>query len=93
VILDDKEARGHNFSYDELFNDQPTRTLSGKAHEKDASERLARTRRLFYVTCTRAKKSLAVIAYSKNPEKTGEMAIMKGWFSKDEIVCADKDFQ
>jgi len=93
VILDDEEARGYTFSYDELFNDQPTRTLSGKAHENNTSERLARTRRLFYVTCTRAKKSLAVIAYSKNPEKTGEMAINKKWFSKDEIVCADKDFQ
>jgi len=36
---------------------------------------------------------LAVIAYSKNPEMTGEMAIEKGWFSEGEIVCADKDFQ
>ena len=93
VILDDKEARGYAFSYEELFNDQPTPALSGKSHEKDTSKRLARTRRLFYVTCTRAKKSLAVVAYSKNPAKTGEMAIKKGWFSEGEIVCADKDFQ
>jgi gamma-glutamylcyclotransferase (GGCT)/AIG2-like uncharacterized protein YtfP len=41
---------------------------------------------LFYVTCTRAKKSLAVVMYTNNPEKVKEEVIKKGWFKEEEIV-------
>lgn len=45
-----------------------------------------RTQRLFYVTCTRAKKSLAVVMYTNNAEKVKSEVIDRGWFEDAEIV-------
>ena len=44
-----------------------------------------RTTRLFYVACTRAERSLAVVAYTKDVEAVKGTAISNGWFSEDEI--------
>ena len=44
-----------------------------------------RTRRLFYVTCSRAEDSLALIAYSVNPQRVREHVLSEGWFEEDEI--------
>jgi len=44
-----------------------------------------RTRRLFYVTCSRAEDGLALIAYSDNPEKVREHVLNRGWFEDSEI--------
>ena len=53
VIMDDAEARGFSFKYEDLFG--------GKvAGEKTVES----TKRLFYVTASRAKESLALVAYS-----------------------------
>ena len=45
-----------------------------------------RTQRLLYVTCTRAKESLAVVMYTDNPEGVKTEAIRKGWFEDNEII-------
>ena len=59
VILDDAQARGFLFSYEKLFGVKAQSDTDEKnAHDgKDTS--ITRTARLFYVACTRAKKSLA----------------------------------
>lgn len=80
VILDDEEARGFQFSYEQLFGIK-TRSTS----EESRKNMIERTQRLFYVTCTRAKKSLAIIAYTKDPENVKKEAIDREWFSKNEI--------
>ena len=49
-----------------------------------------RTQRLFYVTCTRAKNSLAVVMYTRNPDGVKSEAIRKGWFEDDEIIVITK---
>lgn len=86
VILDDEEARGFLFSYDKLFGaKEPSDTDRRNANEgKETS--IDRTRRLFYVTCSRAENSLAIIAYTKEPEKVKQHAMEKGWFSEYEII-------
>lgn len=45
-----------------------------------------RTLRLFYVTCSRAEESLAIIAYTKDPIKVKNHAISQGWFDENEII-------
>ncbi len=45
-----------------------------------------RTRRLFYVICSRAEESLAVVAYTNNPVELKEKLFGKGWFSDNEII-------
>lgn len=86
VILDDEEARGFLFSYEKLLGaTPPTQTDIKNATEgKDTS--IDRTRRLFYVTCSRAEKSLAIVAYTKNPAKIKEYAAAQGWFAEEEII-------
>ena len=85
VIMDDAGSRGFLFSYEKLFGAKAkTDTDIMNEHEgKDTS--ILRTTRLFYVACTRAKKSLAVIAYTDNVTAVQATAISNGWFTEDEI--------
>ena len=58
-----------------------------KKNEREGNDStLERTRRLFYVTCSRAEKSLAVVAYTSNPEAVKEFSISQGWFVDSEVV-------
>ena len=75
VIMDDEEARGFLFKYEDLFG--------GKSSGEKTVEA---TRRLFYVTCSRAKQSLALIAYTGAPDRVRKFVFQEGWFSKDEII-------
>lgn len=86
VVLDDAEARGFLFSYEKLFGakEQTDTDLKNEQEGKDTSNR--RTARLFYVACTRAMESLAVVAYSENPELVKSTALRNGWFSEEEIL-------
>lgn len=85
VILDDAQARGFLFSYEKLFGVKAQSDTDVKnAHEgKDTS--ITRTARLFYVACTRAKKSLAIVAYTENEELVRDTALSNGWFLENEI--------
>lgn len=73
VIMDDHEARGFLFKYDKLFG--------GGAEDNQT----ASTRRLFYVTCSRAQRSLALVAYAENPERVRNQLLASGWFKSEEI--------
>lgn len=86
VILDDEQARGFLFSYEKLFGAKELSETDRKniAERKETS--IDRTRRLFYVTCSRAKESLAIIAYTKNPDEVKKHAIVQGWFEENEIM-------
>ena len=85
VILDDAQARGFLFSYEKLFGVKAQSDTDEKnAHDgKDTS--ITRTARLFYVACTRAKKSLAIVAYTENEEMVRDTALVNGWFLENEI--------
>jgi len=85
VIIDDVEARGFMFSYDKLFGAKEL-TASDKKNEAEGNETgIDRTRRLFYVACSRAEKYLAIVAYTDNPEIVKENALAYGWFEESEI--------
>jgi DNA helicase-2/ATP-dependent DNA helicase PcrA len=75
VIMDDEETRGFLFKYLDLFGGKSTGEKTVEA-----------TRRLFYVTCSRAKQSLALIAYTGAPESVRTFVLREGWFSDDEII-------
>lgn len=86
VVLDDEDAGGNFFSYDKLFGVKtPTKSdIENQAKGKETS--IDRTRRLFYVTCSRAEESLAIIAYTSEPIKVKENALRQKWFAEEEIV-------
>lgn len=85
AIISDDEARGFLFSYEKLFGVKlPTQT--DRKNELEGKETsLDRTRRLFYVTCTRAVESLAVLAFTANPGEVKTYVSQKGWFDDSEI--------
>lgn len=86
VIMDDSKARGFMFSFEKLLGaKEPTQTdLQNEQEGKENS--FDRTRRLFYVTCSRAKNSLAIVAYTENPNKVKESVLSKQWFKEDEVI-------
>lgn len=86
VIIDDSEIKGFLFSYDKLFGVKDLSNVDLKNRENGKETSIERTQRLFYVTCTRAKNSLAVVMYTNNPERVKTETIRKGWFEENEII-------
>lgn len=85
VIMDDTESKGFLFSYEKLFGAKAKTETDIKNEHEGKDTGIMRTTRLFYVACTRAEKSLAVVAYSQNKEAVKNTAISNGWFSLEEI--------
>jgi len=85
VILDDSDARGFLFSYDKLFEAKPLSDTDRKHIAEATDGGITRTRRLLYVTCTRAEKSLALVAYTENPDALVSVAVRNHWFAAEEI--------
>jgi DNA helicase II / ATP-dependent DNA helicase PcrA len=85
VIASDEEARGFMFSYEKLFGVKKGQ----KRGQEEKETSIDRTRRLFYVTCSRAESSLAIVAYSSSPEEVRRMAVERGWFEADEVEVWD----
>lgn len=85
VVISDEEARGFMFNYGKLMGikDKTKTDIDNETAGKETS--LDRTRRLFYVTCSRAEESLAIVYYSDNPQAVRESLIARGWFEADEI--------
>ena len=85
VLIDEEAAKGNMFSYEKLFNVAPLSQTDIKNKEMGKENSIDRTNRLFYVTCTRAKESLAILMYTSNTERAKQTAIHNGWFGKNEI--------
>lgn len=90
VIIDDADTRGFLFSYDKLFGvKSPTKTdIDNLANGRETS--IDRTRRLFYVTCSRAEESLAIVAYTNKPGEVKKTVIANGWFDESEIIIGNE---
>jgi DNA helicase-2/ATP-dependent DNA helicase PcrA len=87
VILDDAEARGFMFEYGKLFGDKELSSTDEKNIDEGKDSSIDRTRRLLYVTCSRAEESLALVVYAENPETVKTHVIAAGWFGEDEVDC------
>lgn len=85
VIIDDSEAKGPMFSYDKLFGLEERTETDIKHTEAGKESSIDRTQRLFYVTCTRAKESLAIVMYTSDSDKVKNQVISKEWFADQEI--------
>lgn len=86
VLLDDGAMRGRSFSYDKALGIQELSQADSKNISEGKDNTISRTLRLLYVTCTRAKKSLALICYCNNPAGLKAQLLSKQYFTEDEIV-------
>lgn len=86
VVMDDTESKGFLFSYEKLFGAVAPSPTDLERQRSGEESTLDRTRRLLYVTCSRAERSLALVAYSTHPQKVREHVLKQGWFDETEIV-------
>ena len=87
VVMDDKQAGGHLFSYDKLFGatELEERDLDNFNAGKETT--IDRSLRLLYVTCSRARESLALVLWAEKPAEALEFARHKsGWFAAEEVA-------
>ena len=89
VILDDTEARGFMFGYGKLLGDKELSATDLKNISEGKDNSIERTRRLLYVTCSRAERSLALVAYTENPAAVKQHVIDSGWFEESEVDLLD----
>jgi DNA helicase-2/ATP-dependent DNA helicase PcrA len=89
VVLDDEESAYNLYSYGKYFGYTP---LSGTDRENVANgddSVVDRTRRLFYVCCSRATKDLAVVLFASDIAEARAAVLRKGFFPEDEIYDAE----
>ncbi|GFM11863.1 UvrD-helicase domain-containing protein [Enterobacter sp. M4-VN] len=85
VVINDDEADGFLFSYDKLLGVKEL-TKTDRDNERDGKDHaLARTRRLLYVTCSRAEKSLAIVIYTSQPALAKRNVVAAGWLQENEV--------
>lgn len=89
VILDDDEGRHNQFSYDKYFGLKPLSATDNTNAAEGLETSIDRTRRLFYVCCTRALKDLAVVLFTENVELACQRIALMEIFSNDEIHSLD----
>lgn len=86
VLMDDGEARGFMFGYDKLLGAKTYTAADIKNAQEGKDTSIDRTRRLFYVTCSRARSSLALVVYSGDPAAVRAHVIANEWFAPDEVL-------
>lgn len=89
VVISDGEAGGFMFSYEKLFGIKEPTPADIKNENEGNDSSLSRTRRLLYVTCSRAEESLALVVYSSNPVGVRDWVVREGWFESEEVVLLD----
>ena len=85
VIIDDEEGRMNAFSYGKYFGVTALSPTDQSNIGKGKDSVLDRTRRLFYVCCSRARRDLCVIVFSNNPTTMHEAIERKGIFDPGDL--------
>lgn len=86
VIIDEKSSQGTMFNYEKLFGIMPKSPTDLKNESEGKETTLDRTRRLLYVTCSRAIDSLAIVFYTDCVDTTASALSQTSWFSENEII-------
>lgn len=86
VVMDDDDSGGFLFSYEQYFGAKAISKESQKKLDMGEETGLDRTRRLFYVTSTRAKNSLVHVIYTSDVTKVKENLIARKFAREDEVV-------
>ena len=85
VVIDDQEARGFMFSYDKLLGAKALSSTDLGHIEAGEETTVDRTRRLLYVTASRAEESLAILVYSSDLARVKATVIEAEWFAEGEV--------
>lgn len=89
TILDDEEGTHNLFSYDKLFGIKELSDTDQQNIEQGKDYSVPRTRRLFYVCCSRATKDLGVIYFTADVAETMAKVRESGIFKETDIHSID----
>ncbi|HSB14361.1 MAG TPA: hypothetical protein VLE22_07870, partial [Bryobacteraceae bacterium] len=90
VVLDDDEGTHVQFSYDKYLGIKPLSDRD-EANRREGKETVVeRTRRLFYVCCTRAMKDLIVVLFTADVEAARRQITQLGLFPAHTIHLEDE---
>ena len=89
VVMDDHEAKGFLFSYDKVFGAEKLSKGDNDNIEAGKETTVDRTLRLLYVTCSRAKESLALVLWAGDRGAAFDAISATGWFHPEEIALLD----
>jgi DNA helicase II / ATP-dependent DNA helicase PcrA len=88
VVLDDELGHFSQYSYDTFLGLKEAPKPKNEAEaQKDGI--VTRTRRLFYVCCSRARTDLAVVLYTADPDRAYMSLCEAGPFGRDQIYRLD----
>lgn len=85
VVLDDAESTHFQFSYEKYLGLKKPSETDLKRIDAGEETTVDRTRRLFYVCCTRALTDLAVVLFTADPEQAEAHVRQLGLFEGDSI--------
>ena len=85
VVVDDQEGRSNAFSYGKYFGVTPLSATDRGHVDSGRDSVIDRTRRLFYVCCSRALSDLVVIIFAEDSEQMRDAIIARAFF-EDECI-------
>lgn len=85
VVLDDEESDYSLFSYGKYLGIEALSNHDNENIAAGTDSVLDRTRRLFYVCCSRAVKDLAVVLFAPNARAALDAVLAKGIFASDDV--------
>lgn len=92
VVLDDAESTHFQFSYEKYLGLKLPSETDQKRIEAGEETTMDRTRRLFYVSCTRALKDLAVVLFTADPGQASTHVRQLDLF-EDEAIHTEAVFE
>lgn len=90
VVLDDDEGTHVQFSYDKYLGIKPLSDRDEKTKLEGKETAVERTRRLFYVCCTRAMKDLIVVLFTADVAVAQRRITALGFFPAYAIHLEDE---
>jgi len=90
VVLDDDEGTHVQFSYDKYLGIKPPSDRDVAKMREGKETAVERTRRLFYVCCTRALKDLIVVLFTADVVAAQHQITDLGLFPEDEIYLENE---
>lgn len=87
VVMDDEQSGGNQISYDKLFGATELGDRDLENVQAGRETTIDRSLRLLYVTCSRARESLALVLWAENPAEALKFARHEsGWFTAEEVI-------
>jgi DNA helicase-2/ATP-dependent DNA helicase PcrA len=90
VVVDDEESTTNSFSYGKYFGLIPLSDRDRANIDEGKETVVDKTRRLFYVCCSRAVKDLAVVVFTADVNTAYAAIIAKGYFDPVDVHCLDQ---